>query len=752
MQSDYQIVKAKTGKAEINSNFTAMKLMAFIISLFLYNAVAAAEISDTGKLVIDIRRVKLHEDIDLAQTMICGLDARKDNVVSLSGNPEIDLLLTDIYTRQTDQLQNAIEADSRMDHRIKVKYLTGLQFLLDGYLRNVGKDGFTPSQGILLFDAYQKYVKADMEGFSLSTLMLSYPYDINRLLLGENSVFFENKGLPQARINLFKQFAERNPKMILPRIEPYLGQPFADSLLIAAAHASPELFYNYASAKATPTGKKIRDIKEPLVALLSRLADDPSGRLVFPFVHAILKGRLSIDSIKLLIPQPINYYKLLVKTQISYLDEQRQGSTPVLFEEMGNMIKRKAEEIFINEINALHDDPDEIRFKILQSLSPEEMYFIIVTGEDNLYTSSYTGIYARMMAALPKERGDELLLSVRFDRFRKFIRMAAAYNRLESFLSSMSAEHSSLLMKAFVRGLEKGLNLEEAVDVADSYASINTASLRKLIMEEVSRNLQRQKELQNQKGELVYDILDLLFHSSNDSSQNLTSKYGIPPAFTMPYDQLSDSMGRVVQQVFFYGDKDGIESFANFMAPFRGKKEWKIVQNQYWVDIRSTNGRPVWIFANLPLDNSKGDDPDAEAQKKLNVYLKEMGLSPSIVIHRGHSYHLKYTLRQMATSAKIVVLGSCGSYQNLNTVLEICPDAHIVSSKEVGTKLVNEPVLKLINDALVSGHNIDWINTWKQLEKILSTGAVKERFDNYIPPHKNLGALFIKAFNNGVNQ
>lgn len=741
-----------TGKAEINSNFTVMKLVAFIICLSLFNAVAAAEISDTGKLVIDIRRVKLHEDIDLAQTLICGLDARKDNVVSLSGNPEIDLLLTDVFTRQTDQLQNAVEADSRMDHRIKVKYLSGLQFLLDGFLRNVGKDGFTPSQGILLFDAYNKYLLADMEGAPISSFMLAYPYDVNRLLLGENSVFFENKGLPQARIYLFKQFAERNPTMILPRIAPYLDQPFADSLLIAAAHASPEEFYNYAAAKATPIGRKIMGIQDPLVSVLSKISEDPSGRLVFPFVHALLKGRLSIDSIKLLIPQPIHYYKLLVRTQISYLDEQRQGNTPILFDEVSSMIQRKAEEIFVNEINALHDDPDEIRFKILQNLSPEEMYFIIVTGEDNLYTSSYTGIYSRMMAALPKEKGDELLFSVRFDRFRKFIRMAAAYNRLDAFLSSMSAEHASLLMKAFVRGLERGLSLEEAVDVADSYASINTPSLRKLITEEVSRNLQKQKELQNQRGELVYDILDLLFHSSNDSTQSITAKYGIPPAYSMPYDQLSDSMGRVVQQVFFYGDKDGIESFANFLAPFRGKKEWKIVQTPYWVDIRSTTGRPVWIFANLPLDNSKGDDPDAEAQRKLNQYLEEMGLEPSIVIHRGHSYHLKYTLRQMARTAKIVVLGSCGSYQNLSTVLEICPDAHIVSSKEVGTRLVNEPVLKLINDALLSGHNIDWIHTWKQLEKMLSAGAVKERFDNYIPPHKNLGALFIKAFHNGVNQ
>lgn len=727
-----------------------MKIAPFFVFFLLSTSVSGKEIADTGKLVTDIRRVKLHEDIDLAQKSICAMDARKDNMVALSGNADIDLQLTDIFTRQADELQNNIELDALMDHRIKVKYLTGLNLLLTGFLDNAGKDGFTPSLGLLLFDAYKQYMKADLSAKPIAGMVLSYPYNVNKLLLGENSVFFENKGLSQARILLFKQFGELYPDKVLPRIGPYVDQSFADTLLIAAAYADPENFYNYAAARATPTGKKIRQIKEPLVALIAGMADDPSGRLYFPFAHAIMKGDIKIDSIKQVLSKPLQYFKLLVSTQLHYLEEQRKGKTPILFEEMGSMIKRKAEEIFINEINALHDDPDEIRFRILQDLSAEELYYIIVTGEEVLYTSSYTGVYARMMAKLPQEKGDELLLAVRFDRFRKFIRMAAAYNRLDAFLSSMSPENASLLMKAFVRGLDKGLNLEDAVDVADSYASINNPTIKKLILEEISSNLQIQKHEHNQRGEIIYDILDLLFRSANDSSVSISTKYNVPPAYALSYDNLADSMGRIVQQLYFYGDKDGIESFASFMSAFRGKKEWKIVQNENWVDIRSTGGRAVWIFANLPLDNSKGDDPDAAAQEKLSTYMKSIGLEPSVVVHRGHSYHLKYTLRQLPTSAKIVVLGSCGSFQNLNSVLQICPDAHIVSSKEVGTKLVNEPVLKLMNDALRQGNGIDWIQIWEQLGKTLNNGLVKERLENYIPPHKNLGALFIKAFHNGT--
>ena len=547
---------------------------------------------------------------------------------------------------------------------------------------------------------------------------------------------------------MFRQFAGLHPEQVLPRIEPYLQASFADSLITIAALQFPSSFYNYAAGAETPIGKKIRSIDDTLVKLITRIADDSSGRLIFPFLHSILKGRISVDSIKSTAADELAYYRLLVKTQLEFMDDMHAKDTPILFQEMGTMIKRKAEDIFINEINALHDEPEAVRFKILEPRGAAELYYIIVTGEEVIYTSSYTGVYNRMMGRMQKRGGDALLMEVRFDRFKKFVRMAAAYNKLDLFLSSMPAENAQLLIKGFVRGLEKNLNLEDAVDVADSYGSISNAAIRDLVKVEIENNLQQQQSIGNGRGVAIYDILKLLFISASDSSQLLSQKYGIPPVYALPLSNLSDSAGRIVQQVFFYGDKDGKESFVNFMSMFRGKKDWQIVQEENWVEIKSLVGRPVWIFANLPLDNSMGDDPDAKAQALLIGYLRAQNLQPTIVIHRGHSYHLKYTVNQLPGSAKIIVLGSCGSFQNLSAVLNICPDAHIVSSKEVGTKLVNEPVLKMINQSVRVGQGVDWISIWHQLEKQFNTGIAKERFDNYIPPHKNLGALFIKAFSN----
>ncbi|WP_315820179.1 hypothetical protein [Paraflavitalea speifideaquila] len=197
---------------------------------------------------------------------------------------------------------------------------------------------------------------------------------------------------------------------------------------------------------------------------------------------------------------------------------------------------------------------------------------------------------------------------------------------------------------------------------------------------------------------MIYNLLKILFESADTSRKSdLSAMLGIPSIYAQDYKSLTDDSGRVIQQVFFYGDedKDGQNSFINFMGMFRNKAEWKVEDKPEWVTIRSARGKPVYIYANKPLYKPE-EDLDEKAQLKLIEYLEKKNLQPTVVVHRGHSYHLPYTLKKLAPSARIVVLGSCGGYNNLNEVLTICRDAHIISSKQVGTKTVNEPILKLL--------------------------------------------------------
>lgn len=79
----------------------------------------------------------------------------------------------------------------------------------------------------------------------------------------------------------------------------------------------------------------------------------------------------------------------------------------------------------------------------------------------------------------------------------------------------------------------------------------------------------------------------------------------------------------------------------------------------------------------------------------------------------------------------------------IHNVLQHAPDAHIISSKQIGKEVINRPFIDLINEKLRAGSNIDWMPFWNEFKA--KAGKV-EGFDDYIPPHKNLGAIFIKAY------
>jgi hypothetical protein len=363
-------------------------------------------------------------------------------------------------------------------------------------------------------------------------------------------------------------------------------------------------------------------------------------------------------------------------------------------------------------------------------------------AETEIYTSSYLKVYERIFQRMKSPNSDSLLMSVGFDHFKKFIKMAANYNTLDNFLKRMEKGNAEILMKAFAGGLEKTGSLEDAVDVADSYASISDPVLKKLILGEVQTNLNQQNKDDNKRGLAIYDLLNNIFLSLDSTSKiDISAKFGIPPIYIVNNNSLKDDKGRIVVQQFFFGDKDGLYSYNQFKSLYN-TPGWKITNKKDWIEVSSTKGVPVIIYANKPLDEKEG--LDEKAQANLSDYLSSNGWDASVVIHRGHSYHVNATIRQVDRTTKVVFLGSCGGYQNINKVLENSPYAHIIASKQTGTGAVNGPMIMSITETLRQGKDLNWPEMWKNLGKKLKDNNM---FEDYVPPYKNLGALFIMAYN-----
>jgi hypothetical protein len=666
------------------------------------------------------------------------IDDDQKNILKLNG---IEGRLQSAATDSIDNLQAVIEADEQLDNNAKIKFLRGLHEALSQYENGVRNNLYKVAVLPMLVGAFKDCIPLAVNNKSITGVVGRYKsYAVGNILI---QTYAYNSYAGDAELNdlLLSYDISSDPRKIMQLLSKHPTLPNADSLIIYVAHADPDLLYNYAAAYDA-LARAIHNCPEKLVSIISRIAQMRTGRQVFPFLDEIYTGNMSFEQVDSAVDDGPKYYRLLVKTEIDYAERVRRRDVPLAKKDMEGKIASKALEIYVNEINALHEQPDNARFRVIDNLTPEELYYLAVTTEEEIYTSSYVrGVYPRVFKKLAKS--DSLMMTVRFDHFKKWIKMAANYNTLDDFLKRMDKESSQVLMKAFVKGLDKTNSLEDAVDVANSYASINDNEVRKLVLNEVQYNLQVAKSAGNKRGIDIYNILNILFLSMDSTNHVDVSKLlGIPPVYYMPNKNLQDSAGRIIVQQFFYGDEDGKEGYAQFRSLF-DNDNWKVVNKDEWVEHTSTGkGAKVVIYSNKPLDEKLSLDD--KAQRALDDYLRENGLDPTVVIHRGHSYYLRSTLEQLEPSAEIVVLGSCGGYQSLNKVLTTCPTAHIVASKQTGSKSVNGPLIKGIMDVLRQGKDLNWQVLWSRLG---SQGLDRDLFSDYVPPYKNLGALFIMAYN-----
>jgi hypothetical protein len=645
-----------------------------------------------------------------------------------------------------NNMRATIESTNSLDNNAKFKWLRGVNEMLtsfiSGYRAGIMKSVLLPS----LVKAYDGAMKADLTGGSIAPIVAENEPEIGNILV-ENYALKENRGMNAAKDVLVLKACQRDPDHCLRILSKYPNNSYADSLIIISAFRNQEELYNYGSGN-TLLARRIQAVDHPLVRTIARMANMKTGRMYFPFLDDLYTGRLSMDSITPLLRTDSSdeYYSLLVRTRIGYTARMQRGDTPMASQALINKIKTKALELYVNEINALHDENNlNIRFKKLEGLSSEELYYIAVLGEEEIYTSSFvSGVYPRIIQRLGKNaKSDSVLKLVHNDYYKKFIKMCAAYNTLDKFLDKMENTTAEVLMKDFVSNLQNTRTLEDAVDVADSYGSIYDKKLRNLILNQVQQELEHNTQLRNKRGQTIYHLLNTIFLSMDSANKvDVAATLGINPIYYMPIQLLKDTSKRIVMQQFFYGDKDGSTVYNAFIARFNNAN-WKIIRKPFWTEVRSVKGTPISIYSNLPLDEKK--ELDEESQDSLINYMDNNGIEPSIVIHRGHSYYLKSTISKLAPSARVILLGSCGGYQMLNDVLQICPGAHIISSKQVGTGIINQGMINVISETLRQGKDLNWPKLWSSLETGFS-GSAKEKFDDYVPPYKNLGAIFITAY------
>ncbi len=732
-----------------------MKGLLLFISFFISVPSLYAHTLDTVN--IPLSRMGFHDKIDKEQQLTDKADGKEDWTLHVGKNEEINLQVSDALFRKTDELQLWVETYPLLaTNNEKVRYLRLIEDLVKTFRNSWSKNEIKPVLYPALLSSFETILKGMPTSKSMLPSIEGANYQVAKIL---TNVFIGYKEGREAQNLVYLKYCALHPDNILKTIRPYVNEIFADSLVVAACRNNPVQLYSFAQSTNSEEGKLIHRNIHPVVKVVSALSQTPNALLYFPFLDDLLSGKNTVANIRKLVGDDPNnydsvgYFKMLVQTEISYFKRMAgpNKDTPIAMfgaNSLREVLKGKAWQHFVKHINELHDVSNlAVRMKAIQPLGVQDLYYMMIMGESDIYTSSYKHSFSRLVQLMgAKPRGDSLLQSVHFDYFKKFIKMAANFNKLDSFLKMMPDDNSELLMKAFVANLHKTGNLEDAVDVADSYSSIHDKKLLNSILSYVKENEQQSVNENNDRGKLIYGLLKIIFLSADTTNKiDLTATVGIPSIYEIANKELQDEKGRIVQQVFFYGDEDGKTFFPPFLNSF-SPKDWTIKHTKEWVEIKSNKGN-VWVFANKPLDYNQ--NLDDSAQVHLTRYLTANDMVPSVVVHRGHSYWLPGTIKRMPSFAKVVVLGSCGGFQNLNQILEVSPDAHIISTKEIGKGDINKPILNYLNQSFISGKTLSWRDMWKSLSSFFGNDPsrdVRESWEDYIPPYRNLGAIFLKAY------
>ena len=661
--------------------------------------------------------------------------------LSISNDPKGLRSITTHFENDLGRTYKYILSGIRLKPRDEDKAVRSLGFLLNSLNKSFVQQKISLYEIPSVLRTYQQVLKAILTSKPLLPLLKPLDPVSSELLASAFSQYAEHKYLED--IAIFKRVAS-SPEFILQFLESKPGFRFGDSLLLEAVIHDPLQVVSYLG-EGGALSARLRGSKHHYIKRVVSLAENKQASELIPFIPQFAVNKYSEQEILESRVAPTKYFQLQVNT----LQQSILSGSPasVYLKPLREGIRQKALAFYVNEINNLHDAPQATRFASVKELRPEDIYYVITSCGEELYTSSYLGLYRRLMEHFKNGTADSLFDLVQYDNFRVFMRLAANYNVLNEFLHSLSAERMNIVLKEFIGGINKNKEeaLDRAMDIADSFTGLDSArDLSGIVESEIENNLDRSRSGQQYFESRLYEILSEVFNLVNQPGGKSKVWESLGDYEMLRRQALLNSKGEIIQLVLFYGDEDGKASFSNFQRLFVDKSKWELTRNAHWVAIRSVTS-PVVIYANLPLDIA--ERKDLQAQDSLFAFFTQQNIEPTIIVHRGHSYHLNKTLKRIRPSMQLAILGSCGSYNKAISIANISPGIQVIGSKKMGSKSINDPILDVINNALVSGKDLYWPQIWKELDdRFRRDQAAMELFSEYFPPSHNLSLFVLKLF------
>ena len=656
------------------------------------------------------QKVDWNKQIDYEQNRIDIYDGDLDSAVNI-GNQQQNVLSFQVYISLIDELQNTIlQLDPKqVDNNARA--------LFETVKRIQRADIPHITQYLKAFKLAQKLYQLNNQEKELELLK----NDVKSSLIIADLINIK----PYAK-NYWTYAANFYPFEVLNKFKNLAFTPLGNEVITNLAKIDPSSIKQYLGSNhlIERSLKSNRDSVVQLIIQLYQMYGVQSKS--YALIDLIWRKKLSFQQAENITKNEALFYKTLI-------DLRKNKSILASY-----TVEKEIETIAMSrvvEINLRHEDTEPYRFAPINNDNAYEIYTSIVYSAEEVFTSSFLGMYKRLNEKRKEPSGYAFLEQLNFNKFRVFLKQCAGYNKIDDFLSTMNDSQQNALITLFVSGLyQYGGDLGPAVDVADTYGSLENETIKAIFVKTIKRELRKCIQDQNEHGTKIYG---LLFKLTGGNPNEYTSNYVFNiPALDRVYSSDLFKNDIHIQQHFFFDDEDGETAFNHWLGLYPSSLYKKEDKGNY-ILLSSISGKKMLIYANKPHS-------EIEGREDLKKLFEETGRFPDLIVHRGHSYYIENTLENMNHSNKVAVLGSCGGYQNISKAMDNAMDVQIVSTKQVGTLVVNSTLIQEITETIRLGKDLVWLDIWKQIGIKLQNNA---QFKDYIPPFKNLGAKFIKAYN-----
>ncbi|WP_448192344.1 hypothetical protein [Azospirillum sp. sgz301742] len=396
-------------------------------------------------------------------------------------------------------------------------------------------------------------------------------------------------------------------------------------------------------------------------------------------------------------------------------------------------------------LDGMTEDPLKDRFRIAEALPIETLFELIARTGLQLYTSSFDGIVDIIEAKLHKERRSFLSLSEQpgaAKLWADFVIAVVSGGRADT-LFGPAAGNARKLAKGSVRAL---LSPDRALDppiVAGALADAMDAKakdVRSTLEDELAEYHRNTSDPSIKAAAGLAGGLHALRLAGKPATaafmaERFAELYPVPAPPVLTGDRLFQG-GVNVQRMTFYNDLDGKVSFAAFVQQYRAKG-WIFQEHAGFVVVSSPErrGRRIVIVADIPSAGEAG-------RVAVREWLEREKLSPTVVIHRGHSYHEDETMPEIGPGTALVFWGSCGGQLRLRATLEQAPDALVLATQNMGAARVNQALLRTIEERILTDGTIDWNLVWAGTQAQIRD----RRFSAYQRPDQNSTLLALRAW------